>query len=281
MGVCLRRAGYPVVAMAAHSLASARRAAAFIGAGKAFASVVKAAGAGRLILLGVPDDRIEPICRQIADGGGFCAGQTVVHFSGLHSSRILSSAAACGAAVASCHPMQTFATAEQAVHMIKGTYFTCEGDAAALRVVRPMVRAVGGRLLAIPTEGKVPYHVGAVIACNYLVALLEATLSLYEGLGVDRRRTMQALKPLLEGTLANVSKLGTSEALTGPIARGDAGVVEAHLTWLRRHRPDLVPAYEALGRLALDLARRKGELPPEADAALDNLLPPGEERFSD
>ena len=53
---------------------------------------------------------------------------------------------------------------------------------------------------------------------------------------------------------------------------GDVGVVETHLGWLRQNRPALVPAYCALGRLTLDLARRKGTVSDPAARRLRRLL---------
>lgn len=275
LGRALRAAGYRIAAVAAQDLAGARRGRRLIGAGRACASAAEAARLGRLVLLTTPDDQIEPVCRQIARQGGFSAGQTVVHASGMLSSAVLGAARACGAQVASCHPLQSFASVPQAERLLAGTTFACEGDGPALRVVRQMVRAVGGRFEAIPAGDKVPYHLGAVFVSNYLVALAEAGVSLYEGLGLGRRRAWEALAGLVHGTVDNVTRLGPVEALTGPIARGDAGVVRTHLEWMRGHRPELVPAYRALGQLTLAIARRKGTLSKAAARRLATALAAG------
>jgi predicted short-subunit dehydrogenase-like oxidoreductase (DUF2520 family) len=61
-------------------------------------------------------------------------------------------------------------------------------------------------------------------------------------------------------------------ALTGPVSRGDAGTVAAHLAVLREHAPEVVPAYVALARLTADRALRDGRLDPSAAEALLDVL---------
>lgn len=272
IGRRLHEAGYAIVAVASRTLASARKGARFIGSGKALASPAEAAARAKLVLLSTPDDVIGSVCNTIARHGGFRAGQVVVHFSGLLTSRVLHRAGEQGAAVASCHPLQTFATSRDALRLVPGSTFAVEGDRRALPTVRAMVRVVGGKPTGIAAEAKVPYHAGAVMACNYLVVLLDAALSMYDQIGMGGRRGMQALRPLLEGTLDNVERLGGAGALTGPIARGDVQVVKAHLDWLGTHRPDLVALYVALGRSTVTVARRKGTLGTSDAAALKRLL---------
>ena len=272
IGRRLREAGYRIAAVASRSLASARKGARFIGAGRAFGSPARAAEQATLVLLSVPDDRIHAVCERIATGGGFSRAQVVVHFSGLLPSDVLDPARGCGAAVASCHPLQTFATSRDALRLLAGSTFALEGDPRAMPTVRAMVRALGGKAVAIPTDAKVPYHAAAVMACNYLVVLLDAALSVYDEAGMGGQGAMRALRPLLDGTLANVERLGGPGALTGPIARGDVGVVRVHLEWLATHRPDLVTLYVELGRSAVALARRKGTLDAPGARALRRVL---------
>ena len=58
-------------------------------------------------------------------------------------------------------------------------------------------------------------------------------------------------------------------ALTGPVSRGDAGTVAAHLAAL----PDEVrPAYLALARLTADRALASGRLKPEQASGLLGVL---------
>ena len=69
--------------------------------------------------------------------------------------------------------------------------------------------------------------------------------------------------------------------LSGPVARGDAGTIAAHLAWLDAHTADragspelaaLRDAYVALARLALPLGRAKGTLDVATAERLARLL---------
>jgi predicted short-subunit dehydrogenase-like oxidoreductase (DUF2520 family) len=67
-------------------------------------------------------------------------------------------------------------------------------------------------------------------------------------------------------------------ALTGPVARGDAGTIARHVAALRAVAPDSVPAYLALARRTADRAIASGRLRPrDAEPLLGVLAPPAVE----
>jgi predicted short-subunit dehydrogenase-like oxidoreductase (DUF2520 family) len=74
--------------------------------------------------------------------------------------------------------------------------------------------------------------------------------------------------PLVAGAAANLADLGAAQALTGPIRRGDAGTIRAHLAALPA---ELRPLYRILGRQALELAREAGLPEASARAVMDVL----------
>jgi predicted short-subunit dehydrogenase-like oxidoreductase (DUF2520 family) len=78
--------------------------------------------------------------------------------------------------------------------------------------------------------------------------------------------------PLQRASLENVERLGAGRALTGPAVRGDAGTIRRNLDALKQEAPDLVAAYVAMARVALDVADRAGRLPPGARAAVESVL---------
>lgn len=261
LGRLLRRAGYPVVAVAGRRPSTARAGARWIGA-PWVADASRAARQARWVLLTVPDDAVAGVARSIARRGGFAPGQSVFHTSGFHSSEVLAPARRAGAAAASLHPLHSFARPEESARAFRGTWCACEGDAAALAAARRLVRDIGGRALSIDPSRKGLYHAGAVLASNDLVALYGAGVRLLEAAGARRREARGALQGLVEGTVRNLRRVGYPRALTGPVARGDAGTVKAHLRALREGFPDLLRAYRALGRLAVRTAVEKGTLSP-------------------
>ncbi|MFO8009143.1 MAG: NAD(P)-binding domain-containing protein, partial [Candidatus Brocadiia bacterium] len=150
----LRRGGYEFVGAAGRSLESAEAACAFAGGGRATTQAEEITRTADLVLLTVPDDSIEPVCQKLAGSGAFGAGTIVAHCSGALPSSILRAAADAGAHVGSLHPMQSFASAEQALRTLPGSACCVEGDPEAVRVLTDAARALDCHVVAIPTAGK-------------------------------------------------------------------------------------------------------------------------------
>src|SRR3989441_9706469 len=73
--------------------------------------------------------------------------------------------------------------------------------------------------------------------------------------GLSDAEAWRALRPLVEGTLENLTRQEPVAALTGPVARGGEGTIRRHLDVLTRGDAAL---YRALGRTALELAQKRG-----------------------
>jgi predicted short-subunit dehydrogenase-like oxidoreductase (DUF2520 family) len=262
---------FEIASVANRSLRSAREAVEFIGHGRAVDRNAEL-GSSDAVLLAVPDGEIERTCDDLALTGAFATASLVFHCSGALSSRVLESARRAGANIASVHPVKSFADPAIAVQSFAGTWCGIEGDAPALDRLRPAFEAIGARLFDVDAEEKATYHAGAVMACNYLVTLVDAGLRCYERAGVPREQARAILTPLLEGTVANLSERDTGTALTGPIARGEAAVVAAQLDALEAFAPDIASLYRSLGRETLEIARRSGDVSREALDALATLL---------
>ncbi len=244
-----------------------------IAAPQAVCDVQSAAGAAQIVLLTVNDDAIEPLCNQLADAGAFGAGSIVAHCSGALGSDILSAARdRCGCRIASMHPLTTFPTAEAAIERFAGTYCFCEGQASAVEELMELARSIGGKPASITSDGKVLYHAAAVMACNYLTALVDASITLCQRAGIDRTTAWDALSPLVGATLENISKLGPADALTGPIARGDSQTVARHIDALGACDADLQAFYRTAGKWALQLAMTRNDRNKAGDDAIAELL---------
>ncbi len=118
--------------------------------------------------------------------------------------------------------------------------------------------SAGARVSAIDPGAKTLYHASSVLICNYLTALLEAGLRGYERAGISRDIAQPMMEPLVRETLDNVFRIGTVQALTGPIARGDDAVVARQLQVLSESDPGIARIYRALGAVAVDLAQAQG-----------------------
>lgn len=272
LGALLQRAGLCTVQdVLSAEIATAESAVAFIGAGRAV-RVLRDMRAANLWLLTPPDAAIASVATALSATGHVRKGDVVFHCSGSQSSSLLAPLSAAGALIASVHPLKSFADPAAAVQSFKGTYCAAEGDAAALVVLTPLFVQLGARMTAIDPAGKTLYHAASVLVCNDLTALMEAGLRAYERAGIERHTAQAMMEPLVRETLDNVFALGTTHALTGPVARGDADVLARQLVALNALDPRIADAYRALNRIALDLARAQGGASAAALDAVNQVL---------
>ena len=272
IGRLLGVAGYPISGVATSNLRTARMAAEVTGSERISDCPWELTRGTDVVFITTPDDLIQATCNRISKHKGFERDTVVLHCSGAMSSDILSSARSCGAVAATLHPLQSFASVDQALSLVPGSYCTIEGDDSALPTVRQMVKDLGGILLEITAEKKTLYHAAAVAASNYLVSVIHLALALNEAAGLPRDISFNALLPLIKGTLSNIGARGIPDALTGPIARGDVETVAAHVQAIEKGAPGLLPLYRCLGLYTVDLAKAKGRLNQEATDRLFALL---------
>lgn len=268
LAVQLARTGYNVIAVASRTRRSADNLAARIESCTAYDSAQEVADAAQLVFITTPDDIISPVALQVK----WHSGQYVVHCSGAHSIDILAPAASAGAETGCIHPLQTFASVEQAINNLPGSTFAIEAESELQDSLKKMAIALGGSYVLVTAEDKVLYHAAAVFACNYLVTLVKLATDLWKGFEISQKHTVQSLMPLLRGTLSNIENVGLPDCLTGPIARGDRGTIEKHLNALAKEKPALLESYKLLGRQTIPIAIKKGKINSEKADELYALL---------
>lgn len=238
------------------SIASAQQASAFIGAGSVAANYGELRSAD-VYLIAAGDDQIATCCRALAASGKLQAGSIVFHCSGALSSLELAAAVEHGAAVASIHPIRSFAMPEHVAEHFDGTWCGSEGDAAALAVLGPAFSAIGAQLVEIQREQKTLYHAAAVFASNYQVTLIDVAQQAYIAAGISPELALKLIEPLMSESAANAFRLGPAAALTGPIARGDLATVARQHQAVQQWQPQIAGLYQQFAALTTDLAIRK------------------------
>ncbi len=271
VGYLLRSSGYRIVAVADRDPAAAEKSLPYTG-GVAFTLPAEAARLANIILLTPPDDEIAGLCTLLSQGGAIEKGDKVVHMSGAGGLDLLESARRAGALVASIHPIQSFADIEGAIENLPGSTFgvTAEPDLAAWS--EELVRILGGIPFSVSEADKPLYHAAACMASNYFTTLMHTVESIYASFGLTREEARQSFWPLVRGTVKNIERQGTIQALTGPIARGDSGTIHSHLRALREKLPQFLPLYKELGVLTVDVGLKKQTLSPERAEAIKRLL---------
>ena len=241
-----------------------------------FESASEAASACDLLFITTQDDKIEDACEDLCRRGAISPQHLVGHMSGVHASDILEPAARTGAAVFSLHPLQAFADEAVALKDLPNTYFSLECADDRAGAVEAILVAAGNPCFRITAEKKTLYHLSACILSNYLVTLMDTGLATLAESGIDPHEGFAAMQPLIMGTLTNIAKAGPAKALTGPIARGDAGTIRRHLDALETHALEEMKAYyRYMGLRTLDLAEKEVLRAPEKANAVRQLLEKG------
>lgn len=252
LGLMLKSRGYEVVGACCRRVENTVRACRMLGCHES--SPFDFVPHADLVIFATPDHAIAPLAAELAAAGCFRPGQLVLHTSGARTSADLAPAAAAGALTLSFHPLQTFPGFDPGASL-KGSLVVGEGSAAALAAGQDLAQVLGARWQSLQPGAKPLYHAAAVMACNYLVVLLDVASSLLKDAGFTEELARTSLAPLMRSTLENVVQLGPAAALTGPVARGEVETVAAHLRCLDSEDRNL---YSLLGLRALKLARSRG-----------------------
>ena len=253
------------------TLRSGRQAVEFVGAGRAISDFDRLEPAD-LMMISASDESVEACCRRLCQTDLLRPGVVVFHCSGSLPSTILKPAVDRGAAVASLHPVKSFADPATAAETFAGTFCALEGDPQACNTLAKLLTDCQARTFRVRPDQKTVYHAATVIVCNYLTALMETGLRCFEHAGVDRATATQIIEPIATGTLGNVLRLGPVRALTGPIARGEPSVVRRQCEALGRCDEMIQQIYQSLGLMAVELAAAQGNAEPEALATIEETL---------
>lgn len=195
----------------------------------------------------VPDGAIRSAAGELALVTSW-KGKTALHSSGALDSDQLRALKSRGAAVGSVHPFMTFV--QGSTPSLRGVLFGVEGDPQALRVAQRIVRDLGGEVIAIPKTRKVAYHTWGTFASPLLLALLVTAERVAQTTGLSATAARKKMLPIIRQTLENYVKLGPAAAFSGPMVRGDVGIVRRQLRTLRGI-PEAREVYKALARAAL------------------------------
>ncbi|MFD7747058.1 Rossmann-like and DUF2520 domain-containing protein [Streptomyces sp. NPDC059698] len=266
LAASLQLAGHRPVAVSAVSDASRRRAAALL-PGVPVVEPAEVLARADLVLLTVPDDVLPTLVEGLAETGAVRPGHLLVHTSGRYGARVLDPALRAGALPLALHPAMTFTGTAVDVQRLAGCSFGVTAPEELRLAAEALVIEMGGEPEWIAEESRPLYHAALALGANHLVTLVAQSMELLAAAGVSAPDRM--LGPLLGAALDNALRSGDA-ALTGPVARGDAGTVAAHIDELRAHAPQAVAGYVAMARTTADRALAHGLL--KAELAEDLLV---------
>ncbi len=260
--------GYPVLAVLSRTRTRAEALAQAVGAPVASDRLSDLPAGARLVLICVGDESIADVAESLTAVRHPWRDTVVAHTSGALGANILEALAGEGADTLSFHPLQAL-TEQSGSESLDGVYVGLEGSPRAVGAGIELAVGLGLRYLVLTAEAKARYHVAAVVASNFLVALTAMVQEILHSIDVPRDDSYAMVEPLVRGTLQNLARSTPEEALTGPVVRGDLETLRRHGLALRQHLPQLVPSYAALSIEAVRVAVRSGRLDPRrADEVL-------------
>jgi predicted short-subunit dehydrogenase-like oxidoreductase (DUF2520 family) len=195
----------------------------------------------------VPDAQIKTVAENLKSTTNW-KGRIVFHSSGALTSDALQALRKQGAATASVHPLMTFVHGSQPD--LKGIPFALEGDPAAVRMARHIVKNLGGDPFTVRKQNKPLYHAWGTLLSPLLLSFLVATEQVARATGISSKDARKKMLPIARQTITNYAAIGPAGAFSGPLVRGDVKVVREHLKALKGI-PEAREIYLAAARSAL------------------------------
>ncbi len=269
LAIHLFKNGFNVNTVISRKLKSAAELAGKINAGIASENVKDIPDSCNLIIVAVPDDKIEEIDDLLYSSENQFNGKFVFHTSGLLTSSLLSKVTGSGAKTASMHPMQTFCNTIYTKSTWENVYFGIEGHSDSLNVLKNILNILNQPWVVLEPEQKTAYHLGGIFCSNYLVSLINIVYEIYFKAGINPKEVNKIMYPLIKQTLDNINKSSSLyKGLSGPVKRGDIKTLENHLKWLKEYDSDILLLYKHLGKSLLKLSK---EFSPDDYNCINNI----------
>lgn len=277
LGAALRGAGHAVVGVSAVSQASLDRAELLL-PGVPVLEIPEIVERAELVILAVPDDALPELVTGLATVGAWQVGQLVAHTAGRHGLAVLAPVKAAGGIPMALHPSMTFTGLSLDLNRLIDSSFGVTAEPAMLPIAQALVVEMGAEPVVIAEADRVLYHSALAHSANHMVTLVAQAASILNEIGVEAPN--QLLGPLLRASLENALASGEA-ALTGPVARGDAGTVAAHTQALREYAldtrtTDTLEAYLAMSSATAARAARRGLLAADQYLAIQAALGTGD-----
>ena len=273
LGSALRAAGHVVVGASGISEESRERIAVLL-PGVPHCEVTEVVERAELILLTVPDDALPELVAGLAELGAWQPGQLVVHTSGRFGTAVLDPIRTAGAIPLAIHPAMTFSGTSMDLSRIVECSFAVTAAAQFLPIAQALVVEIGGEPVLVAEDARPLYHAALAHGANHLVVLVAQATQALAAAGITEAGSFLGplLRVALDGALR--SEPGSVSALTGPVVRGDAGTVRAHLAELTRFAArepqagDIPASYRALARASVQRSLAAGRLRADQAASV-------------
>lgn len=222
-----------------------------------------------LVFITTPDDAIADTANTLR----WHAKQYVVHCSGANDLSCLQEAQEQAAIVGSFHPMQAFGDNPQtALATLAGCTIAVEAASPLDAILHKMAEQLHCHSLNLPPHARALYHASGNYAAQHIHVLLAEAAQFWASWGATERQALQALLPLLKGTIAALENGEIARNMPGPISRGDVQTVAKHLEAIDKLNTDSAQLYCRLANVATNLAQEAGKIDAATAQSLHQVL---------
>lgn len=227
--------------------------------------------AAAVVVLAVQDDCLE---EAVAGLAGLATSGVWLHCSGAHDLAVLAPLAQAGVRTASLHPVCPIPDPEVGFRNLPespGVIQVQAGDTETAALVSDLARSADLDPVVVDGGDRLLYHTACVLGANGLTALVSVVGELLnETMPAASAETVGSA--LLTGALSASREHGALAALSGPVTRGDSGLVGRQLSALAEVDPEVAGMFRALMQRAATMSARRGTLVDEALVEMRGVL---------
>lgn len=260
-----REAGLNLLGYLGRTAESVTAACEFAGGGVALSA--SDLGSGDVVLLAVQDDRLATVVDHLADAVPDLRSPALwLHVSGSHDLDVLQPLARAGVCIGAMHPICPLPDPDIGYANLRGQpalVLVQERGHPSTDTLRRLSEAAGLRPLVTTGGDRLVYHAACVLAAGGLTSLYSVIDELLTRAvpDVDARLIGPAL---MQAALDSCQRSDPTTALSGPVVRGDAGLLNRQIESLAAADPGVAEIYRGLMRRAAEMAKAQGSLRGDA-----------------
>ena len=225
-----------------------------------------------VLVLSVPDDAISKVVDLLKNKWRPHTEAIAFHCSGLVTRSVLKPLEYENSIFCAIHPLRSIVS-NQSIDLAERIICGVEVEKDQQSSVEEFLMDLNLDAVWLSEKSKGKYHLVASIISNFTVSIHSALEELCEDMREEGSNIELAhFGDLLLGTLNNVETMGSKDALTGPILRGDLGTVKEHLQILDENYPNLLSVYKQLANLTLGLALTRNTISDDRRKQLEALF---------
>jgi len=225
-----------------------------------------------VVFVAVPDDQLAGVLDELAARIDRSTPPLVVLTSGSASIELGAPVEAAGARIVRIHPLQGV-TEHSPAHALDGAVAAVTSRDEQSRTLAWLLAAqLRMRPFDLADEHAATYHAAGAIAAGGVTTLVAIARDLAIAAGMEPDAALRAMAALATSAITRAVEETPERALTGPVVRGDATTVAAHVEAVSSHGSVIASVYAELTRATIELATAAGRIDPVASERLADAL---------